>query len=342
MKVYRDPLARSALACLMAILTISVPSAKAQDDPKSALNRAERLAILRDQMVTDYSGWSEEYAGKRTAAAQKQKAQADVFLRMVRADTGPSVARPKRKGLSLKYVCMSGLKRPGYEGKSSNTVLKLSTGQLFEGPVVGALTNASAEEYSSFMSNLITKVSESGDLALLEISVLVPSGRYANLGGTNIQYFADEDLSGRIRQQGPTCLAQIGDAILIETADKKYALVQLIGKYQGEALLCIAYQPNGSAVFHFGSITKPKGMDYKKQDLDPKEVATAMFIFNRETFYWNEFRAVARGLRDIADEKIQGADIGQTKKAKQLIKQLGIEESTQPAQTDDMPNAETP
>lgn len=334
---------RSLLAGLMGALTITVMSAGAQDDPETALRRADRLAILRDQMVADYTNWSEDYARKRTTYAKKQKENTDLFLKMVHAKGRPAMSKAILKGaVQLRFVCMSGLKRPGYAGRSTNTVLKLSTGQLVDGPDIGAMMAADAGKSESFMEVLAAKVGESGDIALLENRVLIPSGRYANLGSFNIQYFADEDLAGRIQKQDPTCMAKRGDTILIETADKKYALIQVLGKYQEEALLCIAYQPNGSAVFHFGATAKPKELDYTNPGVDPEGLAGAMFVTARENFYWKEYSAVARSLLDIAEEKIQGADIGQTEKARQLIVQLGIEESIQSGSTNDTPHAGTP
>jgi hypothetical protein len=169
---------------------------------------------------------------------------------------------------------------------------------------------------------LARDVQKSGDMALLENSFLIPSGMYAKLGEGNLQYYSGVDLSDRVRKHDPTCLVRKGEVLIIETAQEKYALVQYLGKYQEQVLLSVAYQPNGSAVFDFGVLSKPKELQFGKGDVPAEDVALAMFLQDREMFFWKEVRALTDPLNNI--EKNARLTDDQQERVKQSKRKLGL------------------
>lgn len=112
--------------------------------------------------------------------------------------------------------------------------------------------------------------------------------------------------------------------LIIETAQKKYALVQYLGKYQDQVLLCVAYQPDGSAVFEFGDMSRPKEMKFAQGDVPAEDVASAMFLQNREMFFWREVRALSDPLNNL--EKKAHLTDAQQQRTKQIKKKLGLGE----------------
>ena len=308
--------------CLYCFMMFSSALVLAENDAESVMNRADRLASLRDRIVADHASWSEEYAKEDTHFAKKQIANYAQFGKRVNAKSIPSASPLKARGVQVRFVNMSGLKRPGYEGDSSRSVLHLASGQLRAGPDVLSVKQASSKAGKSLKSLLAEGVRGSGDLAVLENSVLIPSGRYAKLGDANLQSYSGVDLSGQVKEHDPTCMLRKGEVLIIETTQKKYALVQYLGKYQEQVLLCVAYQPNGSAVFEFGPLLRPKEVNYAEADINPQDLAVSMFVHNRETFFWKEVKALTGQLKNM--EKDARLSQKQQQDAKQIKKKLGI------------------
>lgn len=312
-------LKQSVFCCFIAF---AATFARAEDDPKDILSRADRLVALRDRIVSEYTVWSLEYAKEDTQFAKQQRANYEQFSKRVNVNATSGAVIKGLQGLQIRFVSMGGITMPKAGTENTPTVLDLSSGQLHPGPDITSLKKESSEGGTSLTSLLARDVQKSGDMALLENSFLIPSGMYAKLGDGNLQYYSGVDLSDRVQKHDPTCMVRKGEVIIIETAQKKYALVQYLGKYQEQVLLSVAYQPNGRAVFEFGVLSKPKEVNYTQPDINPQDLAIAMFVHNRETFFWREVRALTDPLKNI-EKNARLSDV-QQERAKQSKKKLGL------------------
>jgi hypothetical protein len=312
---------RVGFCCLLVLLSVSV---RAEDKPEAILDRAERLVSLRDRIIAEYSLWSEEYAKEDTPFAKRQRAHYEQFGKRVDAVSNPAAAPKGGSGVKIKFIYMSGIRRPDYQGVSTKTVLDLSSGTLREGPDWAALKKESAESGRSMTSLLAREVGRSGDIGFLEYELLIPSGRYVNLGNGNLHYYSGVDLCNHVEEHDPTCIFRMGEVLVIETAQKKYALVQYLGKYQKQALLAVAYQPNGSAVWEFGSSERPKELDIRNPEINLQDFAETLLVYNREMFFLKEARELVEPLK-IA-EKDSRLTESQRKKVKDIMKKLGTAE----------------
>lgn len=313
-------LTQSVLCCIIAFVATV---ARAEDDPKDILNRADRLVALRDSIVSEHDAWSLEYAKEDTQFAKQQRVNYEQFSKKVNAKATSEAVDKGHQGLQIRFVSMGSIiKMPKAGTETTPTVLDLSSGQLHPGPDITSLKKESSEGGTSLTSLLARDVQKSGDMALLENSFLIPSGMYAKLGEGSLQYYSGVDLSDRVRKHDPTCQVRKGEVLIIETAQEKYALVQYLGKYQEQVLLAVAYQPNGSAVFEFGVLSKPKELQFGKGDVPAEDVALAMFLQDREMFFWKEVRALTDPLNNI--EKNARLTDDQQERVKQSKKKLGL------------------
>jgi hypothetical protein len=288
--------------CFVAALLGTV--AMAQNNLENLLNKAEKLFALRDRIVSDYSAWAPEYAKEDTRVAKEEAKRYEWFCEKLNIKTAPPVVRKNRKGLPIKFVSIRDLVRKDIEGAGAKTLLDLSSGELRAGPDKESLRNKYGT-YTRASSVLEKYMQESGtDLALSLGEYVIPSRKYANQGKGTLQYYAGVDLSGLVQKKSsPECLYKDGEVLIVETMQKKYALVGSVGLHNYEILLAFVYQPNGSAIFEFEDSSKPKAWlpFHKDTDISMQEMAKIMYFYHRENFFMDEVRTLMKPMKDAAE-----------------------------------------
>jgi hypothetical protein len=309
-----------ALLCCITILIFTL--ADAEDNLENILRRADRIVSLRDRVVSEYSAWSPEYAKEDAQLEKEQGKLFESFCERFNVKLAPAAISKRHKGLQIRFVSLSNM-FPKEVKANAATVLELSSGKLLTGPDISFLKQESSQTGMPLNLLLAREVQKSGDLAITGPLFLIPSGRFAVLDKKNPQYYSGIDLSGQVQRQDPTCILAKEQVLIIETLQKKYALVQFLGTYNSQILLCVIYQPDGSAVFEFEVMSRPPVPDLTKlakdeNSMNPQDVAKMRYVLYRAVFFEDEVRALSKSLKDA----MQNGNL--TKDQQQRLSQIKI------------------
>ena len=235
------------------------------------------------------------------------------------------VAAPKRTegSLEVRFAQIPSIRTPEYAGHDTKSVFDLSESKITEGPIVSAESLQGPRD--KLFTTLLGAVRESGDFALLDSSVLVPSGRYARLGTGSFQELDGRDLSSLVRKGDPVVRRVLKrEILLIETKEKGFGLIQFLGmnKDEGEPIFCYLYKPDGSAIFKMAPLPSPFEIEAGRPALKKgQKVAYSKLVINRARSFFRNYQRIARDLSALADDRMP-FDVTSSQRA-QALRLLG-------------------
>jgi hypothetical protein len=201
-------------------------------------------------------------------------------------------------------------------GITPGSVLDLDTGQLHDGPKLDAEWQAAHPD--DRLSFLVQQVGALGDVALLENAVLIPGGRYANLGHGNFEAVRGKDLSGLLGSGDVTARIAMGETLLVQMRNGAYALIRYVGRVEGAVFFAYLVQPSGEARFSVARL--PSWMELRGRTSAEQLLGHEFLVHQRDIAFWKSYWTMTESLQNVA-ESPAASQVHRTR-ARRLLSEL--------------------